>query len=87
MEGTTMPARRKMILAAIAALLIWKYIQFEGSTGALVERFPDVDPSIVRKVHKEMYKEALAGKYNQMGSADEDWDTIFKVKLMKYLPK
>lgn len=63
--------------ALIAALA---FVQFVGSNDALVERFPDVDPDVVYRIHKEMIKDALAGKLADVKN-DEAYDEIFRMKL------
>jgi hypothetical protein len=73
-------------LAAVAvcsaAALYW-HIQFEGSTETLIARFPDVDPNLVREVHKEMTREALAGEYGELDLTDDNvCDSIFLAKVM-----
>lgn len=68
------------IISVVAAC--W-FLQFEGSSGALIERFPDVDPTIVRAVHKEMFREALAGEYSELDLDDDSvCDAIFMAKVM-----
>jgi hypothetical protein len=69
------------VVVLSSAAVLW-HIQFEGSTDALCERFPDIDPSIVRKVHKEMVRETLAGEYNDIELNDENCDEIFRAKAM-----
>lgn len=70
-------------LALGAAAAVW--LQFEGSNGELERRFPEIDPKIVRKVHKEMLREALAGEYNNVYVTDEDYDELFRSKVWQHL--
>ena len=70
-------------LALGAAAAVW--LQFEGSNGELEKRFPDIDPKIVRKVHKEMIREALAGEYDGVYVTDADYDDLFKTKVWQHL--
>lgn len=72
-----------LIGTAFAAM----WVSFEGSTGALIEQFPDIDPTIVRKVHKEMWLESFKGTYNDIdddadGSTGE-YNRIFLEKVQK----
>lgn len=82
MEGTIM-TKNQMILSAVivSAFALAAYVTREGSLGVLIERFPDVDPKIVKKVHKEMIREALRGKYANSVLSDEDYDLIFMSKV------
>jgi hypothetical protein len=50
-----------------------------------VERFPDVPPDVVRKVHREMVREALAGEYENLPSDDDSMDALFRAKTLQYL--
>lgn len=72
------------LIAAVVLVPIGYWISFEGSTGALIERFPDVDPDIVRKVHKEMFLEALASGSKGPALTDEQCDAIFRNKVRQY---
>jgi len=77
----------KIILSTVTVTIVAvtaMYVQYVGSTEALVERFPDIDPKIVRKLSKEMYMEALTGKYADIESTDDALDKIFleKVQLL-----
>lgn len=44
----------------------------------IVDRFPDIDPKVVRKAYKTMMKRALAGAYADMDDSDETMDRIFR---------
>ena len=77
------------IIASISAVAIcgvaalaWK-IQFEGSTESLIALFPDVDPNLVREIHKEMVREALSGEYSEIDVSDDSvMEAMFRAKLM-----
>lgn len=71
------------VLSAVAAMY---WIQFEGSTAALIAKFPDVPEDIVRKVSKEMVREALAGKYNDIDTDDDElMSRIFVLKAVRLM--
>lgn len=75
--------KKTLILAVVATLGVgYCFIQIAGSEGALKERFPDVDPDTVVKLHREIIKEVLLGKHTSAES-DEDYDKIFRQKLTK----
>lgn len=44
----------------------------------IVDRFPDIDPKVVRKAYKTMMKRALAGAYADTDDSDETMDRIFR---------
>lgn len=72
----------KMILSAalISATALAATASYRGSLHALKQRFPDTDPKVVTKLHREMFKEALTGKLETDGT-DEAYDFIFTEKL------
>lgn len=76
---------KKKILIAITAAVITRFaalVYWEGHINAIVERFPDIDPTIVRKLHREMFVEALRGKYKDMDTDDPAiMDEIFLDKV------
>lgn len=75
----------KLIIPALLALGVGAYyIQILGSENALFERFPDFDPKLVVKVHREFVKDTLAGKHNGTDLTDEVCDKIFLQMLSKY---
>lgn len=87
--------KTKIILSliAIAAVIIpvMGYVSYVGSTEELVLRFPDINPTIVRQISKEMFFESLHGKYNNIvddndGSTGE-YDKIFQEKVQKLTSK
>lgn len=67
---------------AIAAItrFAWR-VSFEGSQAALEERFPDIDPTIVREVHTEMVREAFRGTH--IDDDDASHDSVFYEKVAK----
>jgi hypothetical protein len=73
-----MTRNKKMIISAVlvSATALAALVSYEGSTSALIERFPNVDPKILRKAHKQMIKDALAQKLPD-ATSDEDYDKIF----------
>lgn len=71
------------VVTLMVVATLWK-IQFEGSTASLIERFPNIHPDVVRKVHKEMTREALAGEYSELNLTDEGYDAIFLAKAYQY---
>jgi hypothetical protein len=71
-------------LPSVAALLCW--FQYEGSTQKLIERFPMFHPTVVRKVHKEILRETLAGQYNGVDLDESDYDALFVLKALQYYP-
>jgi len=76
----------KIILSVTAVVVtaFAAYAAYEGPLQALIERHPDIDPKIVRKVHHEMFMEALRGKYNDIVTDDDALDKILieKVQLL-----
>lgn len=80
----------KIIASVLAVLGIGSfacYISYVGSTMTLEKKFPDVPSDIVWKVHNEMVKEALSGKYKDYDINSEDdpqMDAIFLEKVKKY---
>lgn len=86
-----MPLSMKIIASVLTlaglARFAWT-VQREGSQEALERLFPNIDPSIVRKVHQEMTSEALRGKFKHVDIDDEDvMMKIFYEKAEKYLEK
>jgi Fe-S-cluster formation regulator IscX/YfhJ len=79
----------KIILSAAVVVVsaFVAYASYEGPLQALMERFPDIDPKIVRKVHREMFKEALVGKYSEFQTDDATLDRIFLVKVQELTSK
>ena len=79
----------KIILSATAAVIVTTFAAFttyEGSLQALMENFPDVDPKIARKVHYEMCKETLFGKYEGK-TDDETLNKLFLAKVQELTQK
>ncbi len=64
--------------------MLTSYLLYEGSIGAICEQFPNIDRKIVRKVHKEMVREALAGEYADIEMSDSDFEALFISKAMQY---
>ena len=84
-----MKTSTKIILSATAAVIvttITAFITYEGSLQALIEEHPDVDPKIARKVHYEMCKETLFGKY-EGETDDETLNKIFLARVQKLTSK
>ena len=71
-----------VLAAAFATRLAWR-VSFEGSQAALEERFPHIDPSIVRRVHKEMVRESFRGNSPVSGEDDAAHDALFLEKVAK----
>lgn len=72
----------KLIAAALSVAFLagaYAFAQFVGSTDALIKRFPDVDPDVVQRIHKEMVLEALQGAYAGL-SDDAEYDRVFRAK-------
>lgn len=67
------------IALLITALITAGYaISFIGSEGALMERFPDIDPDDVKAAHRKMYRAALKGQYNDLDMDDDAvMDSVF----------
>ena len=55
-------------------------IQYAGSNGALIERFPDHNRKVVTKIHRQILKEVLLGMHKDAES-DEDYDKIYYAKF------
>lgn len=81
-----MPTTLKVLasIIGIAGLirLYWS-VSFEGSQAALEERFPHIDPSIVREVHKEIIRETFRGNLKNVDIDNEAaMDALFMRKVM-----
>lgn len=79
--------KTKIILSvAVVVVTAFAVVAYEGPLHSLMERFPDVDPKITRKAHREMFKESFQGKYDWIDKTDatDDLDRIFlaKVKIL-----
>jgi Fe-S-cluster formation regulator IscX/YfhJ len=75
--------KTKIILSTtVIGAAVVSYV-VHGFNNALIERFPTIDPKIVRKVHREIVMESLAGKYNNIETTDEVFDKIFIEKVAK----
>lgn len=73
------------LLAVPAAYLACR-VSWEGSIIALEELYPDVDQTTIRKIHREMVKESLTGKYDGIdinAAEDARMEAIFREKLAK----
>lgn len=79
----------KIILSVTAVVVtaFVAYAAYEGPLQALIERHPDIDPKIVRKVHHEMFMEALRGEYNDFETTDDVLDKILIEKVQKLTSK
>lgn len=74
-----------LIIPALLALGAGAYyIQVLGSENTLIDMYPDYDPNLVIKVHREFVKETLQGKYEGIELTDEKCEEIFKQKLANY---
>lgn len=80
MSSTT----KKIAVTAIVVVGLATWFYYEGTTQALMERFPTIDPKIVRKVHKKMLLDVLRGKYPD-ASTDADYDVIFLKEIVTSL--
>jgi hypothetical protein len=83
--------KTKIALIATTALglfVAWQFISVFGSEGALMERFPDIDPDLVVKAHRQMYFAALRGESAAIKNAEseEDFDKIF-LEIIETLKK
>jgi hypothetical protein len=67
------------IALAVTIILAWiaAAVQVAGSEGAIIDRFPDIDPSNVKKAHKIMLKRTAAGKYLDLEMTYDVCDKIF----------
>ena len=66
------------LITSTVCVAFYQYARFVGGQEALVARFPDLDPEVIRKIGKQMILNALKGKYNNRDtSSDEMWDEIF----------
>lgn len=72
------------IIPLIPVLHFALRVYWEGHQSVLEDRFPDVDPTIVRRIHKEIMKEALRGTLPGDPKTDEDYDAIFHEKLKNF---
>lgn len=76
------------ILSATVVTLItlaWQ-LQKLGSEVALMERFPNIDPKIVVKAHRQMIKNTFKGMYNDRDMTDAVNDEIF-LEIVQTLTK
>lgn len=68
------------LIAVLASVVGATYFAFQiymaGHDIAIEERFPDIDPVLARTVHREMTRDALAGKLKH-ANTDEELDAEF----------
>lgn len=72
--------KKTIIVAALAAVgTIAYWFSFLGSEVALMERHPDIDPKIVVKVHRKLFRDVLFGRMPDHPDdyTDEELDVIF----------
>lgn len=69
----------------VGVISLASYIQFKGSNSELEKRFPTLPKDVVKKVHLEMLKEALAGEYDGILVTDSEYDDLFLAKAAQYL--
>lgn len=69
----------KTLLTASVVLMGAAYAAYHlKHQSIIVNRFPDIDPKVVRKAYKTMMKRALEGHYADMDDSDETMDRIFR---------
>ena len=65
------------LIAVLASLAGASYFAFQiymaGHDIAIEKRFPDIDPVLVRTIHREMFSDALAGRLHH-ANTDEELD-------------
>jgi len=73
------------ITAATGLFAAYQFVAFAGSTIALQERFPDIDPDVVYEVHKIMWKKAITGKLNDFDTSDDaTMDQLFLLEVDRF---
>ncbi len=76
--------KTKIIAATFATIVLVTRIGWEGTLISLAERHPTIDKKIIRKLHFEMAKDALLGKYDDIDLSDvNECDKIFLAKVQK----
>lgn len=75
-----------LTITAVTGLFVgWQYVSFVGSTEALKERFPDIDPDVVYEVHKIMWKKAITGQLADVDTNDDAvMDKLFLLEVDRY---
>jgi hypothetical protein len=60
-----------IIVGIITFSMAAYYISMLGSEVALMERFPDIEPQLVIKAHREIMRNTFKGKYNHLNTEDD----------------
>lgn len=78
---------KKTTIAALIAIVAFVAFNVKHEQ-IIVERFPDLDPKIVRKVYRKVLRGAYAGKYPNVDFNDEEaLDSLFLAEYNAYLRK
>ena len=66
------------LIATVVALAGAAYYKYHNiHENIIVDRFPDLDPTVVRKAYQTMLKRAYAGAYSYTDNSEETMDKIF----------
>ena len=60
------------IAAIVTATAAFYTVAFYGSEGALIEKYPDIDPVDIKAAHRKMYRAALKGEFQNVNMDDDD---------------
>jgi hypothetical protein len=70
------------IATGVAAVAIGTYVWSEGTVHATIDRFPDVDPKVARKVYWKVMREVAKGSFGDVSNYSvEQMDSIFMTVL------
>lgn len=83
-KGNSMSKTKKVLSAVTVIIPFAMYIQYAGSTGALIERFPNIPRDVVKKLHRRMILNTLLGKYGHLEMTDAECDKIILDLYKKY---
>jgi len=73
--------KKTIVISSIATVtVIVSVVAVLGSEAALVDRFPDLDPKLVRKAHRKMLRMAMTQDPQIVAQTmmDEDYDRILR---------
>lgn len=75
------------LIAVLGSIVGTSYIAYQvwvvGHDIALQERFPNIDPMLVNKIHREMLRDTYAGKLDDVNT-DEELDAEFMRRVQEY---
>ena len=74
-----MKNHKKKIAAAIVALVVLAFVAYQQMHQQIIlDRFPDLDPTIAKAAYKKILKDAYAGRLADVDTSDEEaMDSLF----------